>query len=188
MLGRLRKRADTASRDSVPEPSEWIVSFDRVLSDEAIGALAAAGLHSSKEGPPTGVTAIAIETRSSTHAELVVSEALAGIEPMPFLRSHPPPRWIAKEAEQEYRGYLDTFGGLSDFEPGREILRWAMMAYGTPPEELTGEAEVMYWALLACHGVPPSHGVDEAIARHRLVAADETEAFIRRWPPEGLSF
>ena len=169
-------------------PSEWIVSFDRVLSDEAVGALAAAGLKSSKQGPPTGVPAITVEARGPTHAELVVGEALAGIVPMPFMRSHPPPRWIAKEAEEKYRDYLGAFSALDEFEPGREILRWAMMSYGAPPEELTREVDVMYWALMACHGVTPSHGVDEVIARHRLVAAEETETFIGHWPPDGLSF
>ena len=187
MLKRRKKRSRGAQAGGA-EPSEWIVSFDRPLSDQAIGALAAAGLQSSKQGPPTGVPAITVEARGPTHAELVVSEALAGVEPMPFMRSHPPPRWVAKEAEERYRGYLGTFKDLDDFEPGREILRWAMMAYGAPPEELSEEPEVMYWALMACHGVKPSRGVDEAIARHRLVAPAEADAFTRRWPPDGLSF
>lgn len=183
-----RRKNKRSGQAASVEPSEWIVSFDRVPSDEAIGALAAAGLRSSKKGPPTGVPAITVEARSSTHAELIVSEALGGVEPMPFMRSHPPPRWIASEAEDQYRGYVESFSGLADFEAGCEILRWAMMAYGTPPEELTGEADVMYWALMACHGVTPSFGVDEVIARHRLVAGNETDEFIRRWPPGELSF
>ncbi len=187
MLGR-RKSRSPGGQGTGADPSEWIVSFDRLLSDEAIGALAAAGLRSSDEGPPTGVPAISVEARGPTHAELIVGEALEGIDPMPFMRSHPPPRWIAKEAEAQYWDYLGTFSGLSEFEPGSEILRWAMMAYGVPPEDLTGEADVMYWALMGCHGVTPAYGVDEAIARHRLVAPQETEEFVSRWPPKGVQF
>ena len=186
MLGRRKKKAQ-GGQGSVAGPSEWIVSFDRVLTDEAIGALAASGLQPTDKGPPTHVPAITVEARSPSHAEVLVGEALRGIDPAPFMRSHPPPRWIAKESETQYKENAESFTGLADFPPGREILRWAMMAYGTPPEDLTQEADVMYWALMACHGVRPSAGAREALARHRIVAPAEADEFARRWSPDGLN-
>lgn len=182
MFRRRRPRAKAAPEGT--EPQEWIVHFDRVPTEEQLRALEQAGLRRTKKGPPTGAPAISVIARSSRHAEETVLKALGGLDGQPFVRTHPPPRWIAKEAESQFDQFVVDFE-LDSFPAGREILRWAMMSYGQPPEELDDEREIMYWALMACHGVTPARGVDEALARHRLVAADEAAEFTRRWPPGG---
>jgi hypothetical protein len=164
------------------EPTEWIVSFDGKLTEEGWAALEAASIPRTDQGPPTGVAAVSVEARSSTHAELSVSAALEALDDPPPIRSHPAPGEVPPEAEEAYGRYVASFGGLEGHPPAQAMLRWALATYGLPPEDLRSEQEVMHWVLLACYGGPSMRHVPEVMDRHRSVAGEQGEEFARRWP------